>query len=220
MMGPLAPAAPAVPSQGEGVLHEFLNAMWTAQSDQKDGFRITAGVLEGLNYIFKLGVSVTKDQVFTSPDEVIARVQSTIPENIDTNIIKVLDRLPGKEKKLSARQKPFPRTRLWLPQSPVPGEAQRNCRESAQRLRRRGQGGFERGLRPVQQDAPRKRTGKVGQEIRVQRGRHSARYRGARQYGLLSPRTIPAFHRRLIFRSPTASRSRWIYREKRARSVR
>jgi uncharacterized protein DUF4157 len=121
-MPQLGPAAQtAGPSQGESVLHAFLNAMWTAQSDQAGDFRITAGVLEGLNYIFKLGVSVSKDQIFKSPDEVIARVQNTVPENIDTNIIKVLDRLPGKEKKLSAHHKPSGDAPVVPQQSPVPG---------------------------------------------------------------------------------------------------
>lgn len=56
LAGPLAPKAPAMRSQGEAVLREFLNAMWIAQSDQQEDFRITTRVLEGLNYIFKLGV--------------------------------------------------------------------------------------------------------------------------------------------------------------------
>ena len=97
--------------------------MWVAQSDQQEGFRITAGVLEGLNYIFKIGVSVSKDHIYKSPEEVIARVQRSIPENIDTNTIKVLDRLPGKEKKLSERKKPSEDSPV-VPQYPVPGGPQ------------------------------------------------------------------------------------------------
>jgi hypothetical protein len=120
LAGPLAPKAPPMPSQGEAVLREFLNAMWIAQSDQQEDFRITAGVLEGLNYIFKLGVGVSKDQIYKSLDEVIARLRSTIPEDVDTNVIKVLDRLPGKERKLSARQKPSGDPAA-MPKSPVPG---------------------------------------------------------------------------------------------------
>ena len=118
--GPLAPKASAAPSQGESVLREFLNQMWIAQSDQQDGFRITPAVLEGLNDIFKLGVSVSANQIFKSPEDVIARVRLSIPENVDSNTMKVLDRLPSKEKKLSARHKPSEDSPI-TPQYPVPG---------------------------------------------------------------------------------------------------
>lgn len=63
---------------------------------------------------------MSKDQIYKSPDEVIVRLRNTIPQDVDTNVIKVLDRLPGKEKKLSAHEKPSGDPAV-KPQSAVPG---------------------------------------------------------------------------------------------------
>ena len=45
-------------SQGELVLESFLNRMWAAQSNMEEPFRVTPGVLDGLNMIFSNGAVI------------------------------------------------------------------------------------------------------------------------------------------------------------------
>jgi hypothetical protein len=114
-----SPTAAPTLSQGE-LVESFLKRMWASQSGQQDAFRVTAKVLEGLNYVFPFGAPVGPLTIFKSPDELMARLRPSIPSTIDPKVMAVLDRLPGQEKKLS--DKPNPSTDPAAPNMPdAPG---------------------------------------------------------------------------------------------------
>jgi hypothetical protein len=93
----------ASPSQGEVTLESFLNSMWVAQSNKEKPFRITPLVREGLGYIFGYrtvpGIPLTDYQ---SAQDVIDLLRSRVPHDMDPHVIPVIERLPAKEKRLSA----------------------------------------------------------------------------------------------------------------------
>jgi len=108
----------AVPSQGELVLESFLNRMWAAQSNREKPFRITPRVREGLGYLFAFVPSLPLTD-YASPKEVIDRLRSQIPSDVDANVARVLDHLPAQEKPLSGMTKPSTE-----PVKPTPGQTQ------------------------------------------------------------------------------------------------
>jgi hypothetical protein len=95
----------AIPSQGEIVVESFLNRMWAAQSNQQQSFRITAKVREGLGYVFQY-VPTLPTTDYASTKEVMDRIRSQIPAEIDPNVMRVLDNLPAQEKPLAGATKP------------------------------------------------------------------------------------------------------------------
>lgn len=99
---------PKAPSQGETIVESFLRKMWVKQSGGTGEFRVTPKVLEGLNLIFPFGAPVGPITIYPSPDALMARLLPSIPSTIDPNIMKVLDRLPSQEKKLSDAAKKDP----------------------------------------------------------------------------------------------------------------
>lgn len=118
----LGPKAAALPSQGETIVQSFLLKMWTKQSGASGEFRVTAKVMEGLNLIFPFGAPVGPITVYPSPDALMARLRPSIPVTIDPNTLKVLDRIPSEEKKLSEAAKKDPDADPAAPQFPlVPG---------------------------------------------------------------------------------------------------
>jgi hypothetical protein len=109
--------ASAIPSQGELVLESFLSRMWAAQSKGEKPFRITPRVREGLGYLFAFVPSLPLTD-YPSPKDVIDRLRSQIPSNVDANVVRVLDHLPAQEKRLSGATTPSSE-----PAKPAPGPA-------------------------------------------------------------------------------------------------
>ena len=98
---------PTVPqSQAELELESFLNRMWDAQSKQEQPFRVTPGVLDGINIVFPLGAPVRPLETFDSPRQLMDRLRSRLPATIEPNATAVLESLPKQEKSLTAHSKP------------------------------------------------------------------------------------------------------------------
>lgn len=95
---------PDVPSQGQVALESFLNRMWDAQSKQEKPFRITPKVREGLGYLFAFVPSLPVTE-YPSTKEVMDKLRSRVPSDIDPNVMRVLDHLPSEEKPLSGATK-------------------------------------------------------------------------------------------------------------------
>ena len=93
-------------SQAELELESFLNRMWDAQSKQEQPFRVTPGVLEGINIVFPLGAPVRPLETFDSPRQLLDRLRSRLPATIEPNATAVLESLPKQEKSLTAHSKP------------------------------------------------------------------------------------------------------------------
>ena len=123
-VGPLVAASPVVRSQGERIVESFLRRMWMKQSDGQANFKVTPKVLEGLNLIFPFGAPVGPVNTFATLDPLLARLRSSIPSTIDPNALRVLDRIPNEEKKLSEVSKKDPDADAAAPNFPgVPGAA-------------------------------------------------------------------------------------------------
>ncbi|HME21275.1 MAG TPA: DUF4157 domain-containing protein [Acetobacteraceae bacterium] len=93
---------PILPQQSpvELMLESFLNRMWDAQSGEKQPFRLTPKVMEGLRLLFPLGVSLGVLTDYESTRPVIDQLRPRLPASVDENTAKVLDRLPSQESKL------------------------------------------------------------------------------------------------------------------------
>jgi hypothetical protein len=99
------PVAAPTQSQAELIVDSFLNQMWTAQSKQEQPFRITPGVLEGLQLIFPLGVPNLRYTIHPSTSDVLTLLRPHLPATVNPSVVPVLDRLPTKEKPLTNQPK-------------------------------------------------------------------------------------------------------------------
>ena len=99
------PVTAPTQSQAELVVESFLKQMWSAQSKQEQPFRITPGVLEGLQLIFPLGVPNLRYTIHPSTSDVLTLLRPHLPTTVNPSAIPVLDRLPAKEKPLTNQPK-------------------------------------------------------------------------------------------------------------------
>jgi hypothetical protein len=99
------------------IVESFLNRMWSAQSDQRQPFRLTAKVLEGLALVLPMGAPLGVITEFDSTTQVMDRLRPRLSAPIDPLVEKVLDRLPSQEAPLQRK----PTHAKGAPPQPLPG---------------------------------------------------------------------------------------------------
>ncbi len=100
-LGAAAPTVAPTQSQAELIVESFLNQMWAAQSERRQPFRITPGVLEGLRAVFPMGMPNLRYTIHSSTADVMVLLRPRLPTTVDPIVVPVLDRLPAKEKPLT-----------------------------------------------------------------------------------------------------------------------
>ena len=150
-------------SQGELVVESFLNRMWDAQSKQEQPFRITPGVLDGLNLIFPLGAPIGPLTIYPTPADLMKRLRGQLPQTIDPNVLRVLDRLPDKEKPLSTTAKTAGEPAE--PKFPTPGATPGKAFPDPRKAPEKGKGEEEAMQAALKQAFDEFRKTKIGKEL-------------------------------------------------------
>lgn len=130
-------------SQAELVVESFLNRMWEAQSKQEQPFRITAGVLEGINILFPLGAPVRLLEILDSTRHVMDRLRSRLPATVEPNAAAVLDSLPKNEKSLTTQAKSKDLEPAAVPAAPDERKAPSPPGDASEAMKKALTAGFE-----------------------------------------------------------------------------